>query len=85
MIKASNAFGKSNAVERKGLIFFRRNLVALVCDIKEMFLQIEIPEKDRSYLRIRWPNLDANRKPQEYELNRVVFGNNSAPMEAQFV
>ncbi len=28
------------------LIRFRRNPVALVCDIKEMFLQIEIPERE---------------------------------------
>ena len=51
------------------LIRFRRNPVALVCDIKEMFLQIEIPEKDRLYFRILWHNLDANQEPQEYEFN----------------
>ena len=52
---------------------------------EEMFLQIELKEKDRSYFRILWRNLDVNQDPQEYEFNRVVFGKNSAPMEAQFV
>ena len=50
-----------------------------------MLLQIELKEKDRSYFQILWRNLDVNQDPQEYEFNRVVFGKNLAPMEAQFV
>ena len=67
------------------LVRFRRNPIALACDIKEMFLQIEVQEKDRSYFRILWRNLDVDQEPQEYEFNRVVFGKNAAPMEAQYV
>ena len=33
-------------------IRFRRNPVALACDIKEMYLQVEIEERDRPYFRI---------------------------------
>ena len=36
------------------LIRFRRNPVALACDIKEMYLQVEIEESDRPYFRILW-------------------------------
>ncbi len=32
-----------------------------------------------------WRDLDETREPEVYEFNRVVFGKNSAPMEAQFV
>jgi hypothetical protein len=32
-----------------------------------------------------WRDLDPGREPEEYEFSRVVFGKNSAPMEAQFV
>ena len=67
------------------LIRFRRNPVALACDIKEMYLQVEIEERDRPYFRILWRDLDSSREPDVYEFSRVVFGKNSAPMEAQFV
>ena len=61
------------------LIRFRRNPVAVTCDIKE------IAESDRSKSRILWRDLDEARGPEVYEFNRVVFGKNSAPMELQFV
>lgn len=64
------------------LIRFRRNPVALACDIKEMYLQVEIEESDRPYFRLLWRDLDSSREPDAYEFSRVVFGKNSAPMEA---
>ena len=67
------------------LIRFRRNPIALACDIKEMYLQVEIEERDRPYFRLLWRDLDSSREPDVYEFSRVVFGKNSAPMEAQFV
>ena len=67
------------------LIRFRRNPVALVCDIQEMYLQIEIKEEDRPLFRILWRDGETDREPDVYEFCRVVFGKNSAPMEAQFI
>ena len=67
------------------LLRFTRNPVAVVCDIKEMYLQVEIEDSDRPWFRILWRNLDIEREPQVYEFSRVVFGKNSAPMESQFV
>lgn len=67
------------------LVRFRRNPVGITCDIKEMYLQIEIEEKDRSNFRLLWRDLDPNREPNVFEFSRVVFGKNSAPMELQFV
>ena len=67
------------------LLRFRRNQVALACDIKEMYLQVEIKEKDRPFFRVLWRDLDCTKEPDVYEFTRVVFGKNSAPMEAQFI
>ena len=67
------------------LLRFRRNKVALACDIREMYLQVEIEETDRPFFRVLWRDLDSTKEPEEYEFTRVVFGKNSAPMEAQFI
>ena len=64
------------------LVRFRRNPVGIVCDIKEMYLQIEIKE-DRPYFPLLWRDLDCERQPDVYEFSRVVFGKNAAPMESQ--
>ena len=67
------------------LLRFRRNPVALMCDIAEMNLRIEVAPKDRPYQRFLWRTLNQERAPDEYEFNRVVFGVNSSPFQAQFV
>ena len=64
------------------LLRFRRHPVALICDIAEMYLRIEVAPKDRSCQRFLWRSLDQQRKPEEYEFNRVVFGINSSPIQA---
>ena len=50
-----------------------------------MYLQIEIAEKNCPYFSILWRDYESDREPDEYEFTRVVFGKNSAPMEAQYV
>ncbi|XP_067040969.1 uncharacterized protein [Acropora muricata] len=67
------------------LLRFRKNPVALVCDIAEMYLRIEIAPKDRPFHRFLWRDLDQQKVPEEYEFSRVVFGVNSSPFLAQFV
>ena len=69
----------------KAPVRFRRNPVDIACDIKEMYLQIEIEERDRPHFRLLWRDLDPNREPDVFKFNRAVFGKNSAPMESQFV
>ena len=56
-----------------------------MCDITEMYLRIEVAPKDRPYQRFLWRTLNQERAPDEYEFNRVVFGVNSSPFQAQFV
>ena len=67
------------------LLRFRRHPVALMCDIAEMYLRIEVAPKDRPYQRFLWRTLNQERAPDEYEFNRVVFGVNSSPFQPQFV
>ena len=43
------------------LLRFRRYPVALACDIREMYLQIQIPSEDRSYFRFLWRDLEIDR------------------------
>ena len=52
---------------------------------KNVYLQIEVKEQDRSHFRLLWRDLHPNREPDVFEFNRVVFRKNSAPMESQFV
>ena len=67
------------------LLRFRRYPVSVVCDIKEMYLQIKLLPADRSYFRFLWRDFDQQQQPEVYEFERVVFGDASAPFRAQFV
>ena len=67
------------------LIRFRQNPVGVPCNIKEMYLQIENEEQDRSHLRLFWRDLDPNRESDIFEFSHVVLGKNSALMKSQFV
>lgn len=66
------------------LLRFRKERIALVCDISEMYLQIRIEPKDRPFFRFLWRNLE-EKEPDEYEFNRIVFGINSSPFQAMLV
>ena len=67
------------------LLRFRRFPVALVCDVAQMYLRMGIAPKDQPYYRFLRRDLNQNQIPDHYELNRVVFGVNSCPFQAQFV
>ena len=67
------------------LLRFRKNTIAVACDIAEMYLQIEIAPKDRPYFCFMWRGIDRSRPPDIYEFSRVVFGVNCSPFLAQFV
>ena len=64
---------------------FRRAPVALSGDISEMFLQVELQEKDRPYHRFLWRSMDTFREPEVYEFQRLLFGNTASPFLSQFV
>ena len=64
---------------------FRCNPVAVACGIKEMYMQIAIEAQDRPYFRMLWRDLNPHQDPEVFQFRCVVFGKDSAPMEAQFV
>jgi len=63
----------------------RRKPVELMCDIAEMYLRNEITPKDRSYQHFLWRSLNQERTSDQYEFNRVLFGVDCSPFQAQFV
>ena len=67
----------------KILLRFRRSSVAMVCDISEMYLQIQVRKEDRSWLRFLWKAREGNE--EMFEFKRIVFGLNASPFLAQLV
>ena len=67
------------------LIRFRTNVVPAVCDISETYLQIKLKPDDCRYLQFLWRKMDQLKKPSCYEFQRLIFGLNSAPFEAQYI
>ena len=67
-----------------GSIFrFREGPIALTADIESMFLQVQVPERDKSCLRFLWrPTM--NEPVQIYEYQRHVFGAKSSPTCANY-
>lgn len=55
------------------LLRFRMRAVALVADIKQMYLQVKVDPKHTRYQRILWRE-DPTLPIEEYELQRVTFG-----------
>ena len=53
------------------LLCFRRYPVAIVCDIAEMYLRIELCPEDRSCHRFLWRNLSAEKK--HVNMNLVIL------------
>ena len=58
---------------------------AIICDIAEMYLQIEVKMEHRKYLRFLWRDIELDQPIRCYEFNCLVFGMNSSPFQAQLV
>ena len=67
------------------LLRFRRNPVALVADLTEMFSQVIMAKQDRRYHRFLWRGLDLTKPPEVYEAMRLMFGDRASPYLAQYV
>jgi hypothetical protein len=66
------------------LLRFRKEKVAVMADIQEMFLQVKVPIEQRDSLRFLWfaPNL--NEPPETYRMNVHIFGAKDSPSIANF-
>lgn len=66
------------------LVRFREGPVAVISDIKEMFLRIRIREEDRDSLRFLWR--ESQSTPLiEYRMTSLIFGATSSPCSAIYV
>ncbi|XP_041471855.1 uncharacterized protein LOC121421260 [Lytechinus variegatus] len=64
---------------------FRKEKVAFMCDIKEMFHQFHVNKEYRDYLRfLWWPDGDYRREPTDFRMNVHLFGAASSPGCANF-
>ena len=67
-----------------GTIFrFWEGPIALTADIESMFLQVQVPGRDKSCLRFLWRTW-MNEPVQIYECKRHVFGATSSPTRANY-
>lgn len=67
------------------LVRFRREEVALICDIQKMFYQFRVPSEDRDYLRfLWWENGDLTKEPVDYRMSVHLFGAASSPACANY-
>lgn len=64
---------------------FRKEAVAVTCDIEKMFHQFHVPSDERNYLRfLWWENGELEGEPQEYRMTVHLFGAASSPGCANF-
>lgn len=64
---------------------FRKELVAVTCDIEKMFHQFFVPPDDRNYLRfLWWEGGDLEKAPKDYRMAVHLFGATSSPGCANF-
>lgn len=64
------------------LLRFRKNPVAVTCDIKSMFHRFRVPEEDRDYLRFLWPGPQG--ELTTYRMCVHLFGATSSPACATY-
>lgn len=61
---------------------FRKESIAISCDIQKMLYNFHVSPKDRDYLRFLWHN--ANGQPQTYCMKVHLFGAKSSPAVATY-
>lgn len=62
------------------LVRFREHPYAFTGDIEAMFMQVEVPESQRDFLRfLWWADGDVSAPPREYRNTRHLFGAKSSP------
>ena len=66
------------------LYTFRERPVAFGGDIREMFHQVKIMEKDTPAQRFLWRDMACSSPPEVYQMEVMIFGAVSSPCSAQF-
>ncbi|XP_030597267.1 uncharacterized protein LOC115788399 isoform X1 [Archocentrus centrarchus] len=64
---------------------FRKEAIAVICDIEKMFYQFSVTPESRNYLKfLWWKDGDLEKEPQEYRMAVHLFGAASSPGCANF-
>ncbi|XP_051776177.1 uncharacterized protein LOC127526093 [Erpetoichthys calabaricus] len=64
---------------------FRKEPVALMADIKSMFYQVKVPDKDSDLLRfLWWPEGNLSKDLEEFKMTVHLFGATSSPSCASY-
>ena len=66
------------------LVKFRKESVALIGDMSQMYHQLVSRKEDRPLHRFLWREIDLHKEPDVYEFLRFVFGGCYCPFCAQF-
>ena len=66
------------------LYTFRERPVAFGGDIREVFHQVKIMEKDTPAQRFLWRDMACSSPPEVYQMEVMIFGAVSSPCSAQF-
>ncbi len=61
------------------LLHFRKERIAIMCDIEQMFHQFRVAEKHRDYLRFLWYDADLSNPPKDFRMTVHLFGARSSP------
>lgn len=67
------------------LMRFRIGKIAFTGDIKEMFPQIKINERDQNSQLFLWRGWSRDTEPKVYAMTSVIFGASSSPHIAQYI
>ena len=64
---------------------FRKEAIAIICDIERMFYQFSVKPEYRNYLKfLWWTDGDLEKEPQEFRMTVHLFGAASSPGCANF-
>ena len=66
------------------LLRFRKENIAVMADIQEMFLQVRVPLDQRDSLRFLWFTSNLDEPPETYHMNVHIFGAKDSPSIANF-
>lgn len=59
------------------LLRFRQGFIGLIGDIRKMYNSFQISSLDQYYHRFLWREMNTKRKPDQYTLTTVTFGDRS--------
>ena len=67
------------------LLRFREQRIGISADIEQMYHQVAAVKDDQPALSFLWRDLDVERPPDVYQMDRIIFGARCSPASASYV